>query len=574
MPEPRIGVFICHCGGNISDYVAVEGIREAVAGEPGVVIARTHMFTCSDAAQQEMIADVQKENLTGLVIASCSPKLHMFTFRGMAERAGMNPYQYVQVNLREQCSWAHTDDRKGATEKGTSLVRAGIARCRGANPLIPVRINTTPNVLVIGAGVAGLRGALSLSDMGLNVCLIEKAEHAGGWTGQLGKIYPHNSDGRDLTAKLLASIMERENIVLLTGAELVEKRGTVGDFHLTVHRNDENIALNAGAIVVATGFDTYQPVEGEYGYGLPGVVTLPEFRRMIDGSEGELIYNGRKVRSIAYIYCVGSRQDAGEGDNPHLYCSRYCCTAGVHSALLVSGKSAKIRQYHVFRDMRTYGKNEIIYEDSRNSGSIFLRPVDGTRPEVTQATRGLAVKIKDELTGGEDIEIDVDLVVLVTGMAPRENRRLTDILKLPLDKNGFYNEIHLKLRPVETVVDGVFLAGACQSPKTVAESVASSLAAVSKSAALLMRGHVDLDPLIAHVDPDRCTWCDACTKACPYEAIEQIEVNGKLAARIIESLCKGEGGCVPVCPANAIEIEGYTNVQVTDMIDALAREAV
>lgn len=572
MPEPRIGVFICHCGGNISDYVEVERVREAVANDPGVAVARTHMFTCSDAAQQEMIADIENEKLNGLVIASCSPKLHMFTFRGMAERAGMNPYQYVQVNLREQCSWAHTDDRKGATKKGASLVRAGIARCRGSQPLTPVRVNTTPNVLVIGAGVAGLRAALSLSDMGLNVCIIEKAAQAGGWTGQLGKMYPHNRDGRGLVSKLLVSVAERENIVLLTNMELAEKSGSVGDFHLTLQTGDDTIELHVGAIVVATGFDTYQPADGEYGYGLRGVVTLPEFRKMIDESGGELIHNGRPVKSLAYIYCVGSRQDAAESENPNPYCSRYCCSAGVHSALLVGEKMAGVHQYHVFRDMRTYGKNEVIYEDARNSGSVFVRPKDGTRPEILQTANGLTVKVEDELTGGEEIEIGADLVVLVTGMVPRENRQLTDILKLPVDKNGFYNEIHLKLRPVETVVDGVFLAGACQSPKTIAESVASSLAAVSKSAALLMRGHVDLDPLIAHVDPDRCSWCDACTMACPFDAIEQIEVNDKPVARVIESLCKGEGGCVPVCPANAIEIEGYTNVQVTDMIDALIRE--
>lgn len=570
--EPRIGVFICHCGGNISDYVEVARVRDAVAGDPGVVVARTHMFTCSDAAQQEMIADIENENLNGLVIASCSPKLHMFTFRGMAQRAGMNPYQYVQVNLREQCSWAHTDDRKGATEKGISLVRAGIAKCRGTHPLTPLRVDTTPNVLVIGAGVAGLRAALSLSDMGLNVCLIEKSGQIGGWTAQLGKLYPHNRDGRELTARLAAGVRERDNIILLANAELVEKRGSVGDFHLTVRTGAHTVPLHVGAIVVATGFDAYQPTEGEYGYGLPGVVTLPEFRRLLDRSEGDLTYNGKPVRSMAYIYCVGSRQAADESDRPHPYCSRYCCSAGVHTALLVHEQAAGARQYHVFRDMRTYGKNEIIYETARERGSVFLRPTDGTRPQVEQTAQGLTVHVRDELTGGQEIEIDADLVVLVTGMVPRENSRLTGILKLPVDRNGFFNEIHLKLRPVETVVDGVFLAGACQSPKSVAESVASSLAAVSKGAALLMRGHVELDPLIAHIDPQRCTWCEACAAACPYEAVEQVQVDGRPAARIVASLCKGEGGCVPACPHNAIEIEGYTDVQVTDMIDALARE--
>ncbi len=572
MSEKRIGVFVCHCGGNISDYVDVERVAAAVAEEPGVVVARTHTFTCSDAAQQEMIEDIGKETLDGLVIASCSPKLHMATFRGMAERAGLNPYQYVQVNLREQCSWTHTDDHRGATEKGVSLVRAGIARCAGTRPLTPLRVETTPHVLVIGAGVAGLRAALALSDLGLTVCIIEKAPHAGGWTGQLGRLFPHDRDGRELTARLLEAVDERDNIVLLTNAELAEKSGSVGDFHLTVRRGEERIPLHVGAIIVATGVDTYLPRDGEYGYGLPGVVTLPEFRRMLDTTEGPLTLDGRPVKTIAYIYCVGSRQSRDDGETPRTYCSRTCCSAGVHASLLADDRSAGVHQYHLFRDMRTYGKNELLYEAARGRGSVFIRPAEGTKPEVSRTDQGLCVRVTDALTADEELEIPADLVVLVTGVVPRENRGLTGVLKLPLDADGFFNEIHLKLRPVETVVDGIFLAGACQSPKSVAESVGAALSAVSKSASLLMRGHVDLEPLVARIDPGKCTGCGQCVAACPYEAVELVQMEGTAAARINGSLCKGEGGCVPVCPEMAIDIEGYTDGQITAMIDALARE--
>jgi len=573
MLKRKIGVFICHCGGNIADYVDVEKVCAAAQTHPDVAVAKCHMFTCSDAAQQEMIDDIRNEKLDGLVIASCSPKLHMYTFRGMAERAGINPYQYVQVNLREQCSWAHTDDRAGATDKGIRMVQAGIAKCRFSSPLNALRVETTPKVLVVGAGVAGLRAALALSDLGLSVFLIEKEAEVGGWVGRLGEMFPANRRGDETIANLLGRVREHENTTLFTSAQLVEKSGSIGDFEVKIEVQDQDaVSLNVGAIVVATGFDVYQPSDSEYGYGGQGVVTLPEFRELLDRSEDGLVYNGRPVNTIVYVYCVGSRQAADECENPNQYCSRYCCNAGVHTATLVHDRAPGVKQFHVFRDMRTYGKSELIYEQARNKGSLFIRRGPDSPVRVESTDTGPCVTVKDELTGGEELEIDADLVVLVTGMVPRENPQLVNALKLPLDKDGFFNEIHLKLRPVETVIDGVFIAGASQGPKDTAESVASALAAVSKSAALLMKGFVDLEPLIAKVDPDRCVWCDACTEACPYDAIERANVGGKEVAVITRSLCKGEGACVPVCPAGAIDVEGYTDSQVSEMIDALARE--
>jgi heterodisulfide reductase subunit A2 len=573
MLKRKIGVFICHCGGNIADYVDVEKVCAAAQSHSDVAVAKCHMFTCSDAAQQEMIDDIQNEKLDGLVIASCSPKLHMYTFRGMAERAGINPYQYVQVNLREQCSWAHTDDQAGATEKGIRLVQAGIAKCRLSTPLSALRVGTIPKTLVVGAGVAGLRAALALSDLGLSVFLIEKEPEVGGWVGRLGTMFPTNRRGGETISHLLGKVRERENITLFTSAQLVEKSGSLGDFNVRIEiQGQDAVSLNVGAIVVATGFDVYRPGDKEYGYGGPGVVTLPEFRELVDGSEKGLVYNGKPVETIVYIYCVGSRQTSEDCENPNKYCSRYCCSAGVHTATLVHDRAPTVKQFHLFRDMRTYGKSELIYEEARNKGSLFIRRSDDFPITVEQGATGLSVKVKDDLTGGEELEIDADLVVLVTGMVPRDNPQLVNALKLPLDKDGFFNEIHMKLRPVETVIDGVFIAGACQSPKTAAESVGAALAAVSKGAALLMKGYVDLEPLIARVDPDRCVWCDACTEACPYEAVERATIGGKEVAVITKSLCKGEGACVPVCPTSAIDVEGYTDGQVTEMIEALARE--
>jgi heterodisulfide reductase subunit A len=576
MSGRRIGAFICHCGGNISDYVDEEKVRTAAEKEPGVAIAKTFLFACSEAAQQEMIRTIQEEKLDGIVIASCSPKLHLTTFRAMAQRSGINPYMYTQVNLREQCSWAHRHEREEATGKAIRLVRAGIARTRLGSPLNEIRIETVPAALVVGAGVAGMRAALALSDIGMAVYLVERASVVGGRVPQWGRMFPNDREGAGMVETLLQEIRSREGITLFTDAEVVGKTGSVGDFSVTVRVGGaEEITLKIGAIVVATGFDPYAPKAGEFGHGLPGVVTLPEFRGLIAGANGKLRFGGREVRNIVYVYCVGSRQAGAEGNpRPNLYCSRYCCTAAVHTSILANGIDGDINQYHLYRDMRTYGKSEILFEEAGRKGSVFVRYAEDAPPVVEGSSGELIVRVGDGLLGGEEIEIPADLVVLVTGMSPRENANLVNVLKLPIDAAGFFNEIHPKLRPVETVIDGVFVAGAAQGPKTLAESVASSLAAVSKAAALLLKGYVDLPPLVAKVDTDRCTWCGECEKSCPYEgAVEKVRQGDREVAYVHPALCKGCGGCVPVCPVEAIDLEGYTNAQVKAMIDALAREA-
>jgi len=571
--EPRrIGVYVCHCGGNISDYVDVERVAESIREAGDVVVARTALFACSDATQQDIAEDIRDQRLDGLVVASCSPKLHTYTFRGVAARAGLNPYEYTQVNIREQCSWVHTDDVEAATAKATALVAANVSRTRLTIPLEPMVVETLPRALVIGGGIAGLRAAIGLADIGLGVTLVERDIHLGGWVGSFGRMFPHGRNGRELIANLVAEIRKRPAITVLTGAEVVSKSGSFGNYRVQVRIGDPGsgtIEVAVGSIVVATGFDSYEPETGEFGRGIDGVVTLPEFKALVDESTGPLVHRGRVVRSIAYVYCVGSRQSADTPD-PNAYCSRFCCAATVQASVDVACLDPAVRQFHLYRDMRTYGTFEPLYTDARKAGSVFLKYAPDAPPEVERTAEGrLTVTVRDLLTANETLAIPVDLVVLVTGMVPRANGDLVGVLKLPAGSDGFFNEIHPKLRPVETVVDGVLIAGACQGPKTSAESVASGLAAVTQSAAVLRKGYTELDPLVATVAPQACTACGDCLSACPYDAISMAGSDGRPTAVISPTGCKGCGGCVPLCPENAIDLLGYTDAQIRATIEGL-----
>ena len=571
----RIGVYICHCGGNISDYVDVAAVRAAVADDPDVLVAETTMFACADGQQHDMVRDIREQHLDGLVVASCSPKLHTTTFRGVSTRADLNPYAYTQVNIREQDSWAHSDDREGATRKAIDLVSAGIAKTRLSSPLHPLRVETVPATMVVGGGVTGLRTAIGLADIGISVILVERDAELGGWLGRLGPMFPHDVAGRDQVARLLAEIALRPTITVLTNAELVGKTGSFGNYTAKVHLRseaaDELRQFQVGTFVIATGADVYSPEVGELGYGIDGVVTLHEFGTLVDeAADGTLTWKGRRVRSIAYVYCVGNRQPDGNA-----YCSKFCCAATVHASIKVSRIDPTVRQFHLHRDVRAYGRYELLYTESRERGSVYLRYPDDAPPEVEQTPDGrLAVTLVDALTGPDRVTLPVDLVVLVTGMVPRENERITTLLKLPTGDDGFYNEIHPKLRPVETVVDGVMIAGTCQGPKPATEAVSGGLAAVTQSAGILKRGFAELDPLVATVDADACTGCGDCLGTCPYDAISMFACDEGEKALVSAANCKGCGGCVPTCPADAIDLLGYTSAQMLAAIDGLATTGV
>jgi len=563
--KERIGVYICHCGGNISDYVDVAQIRDLVKKEDGVTVSKNVMFACADSSQKQMIRDIEDQNLDAIVVASCSPKLHLHTFRNVAVRGGINPYNYTQVNVREQCSWAHSDTPSEASVKAAGLIRAGIRKVAFSKALDNIEVTSTRAVVIVGAGVSGMRASIDLAKMGNQVYLVEKENATGGNVAGWNELFVTGQSGTAIAASLANQIRELSNITLFTNASVARVSGSLGNFSVDVQTGEEILHLKAGAILVATGFEPYQPSEGEFGYGQDhNVITLPEFRRLIDNSKDALIIDGREIKSIAWIYCAGMRQSKGENK----YCSRVCCTTAVHSSLLVHEKFRDVRAYHFYRDIRTYGKQEILYERSSRNGDIYLKYDEKAPPVVRRSGNKLLVKVRDELTGRQEVEVETDLVVLVTGMVPRsDSNAIAGLLKIPVGNDKFFNEIHPKLRPVETVINGVFLGGSCKGPKNISESVQSSLSAAVKINALTKNPTIQLEPIIARVNAEACAWCGKCAEVCDYDAVNPVEKSGKTVASVNEATCKGCGMCVPVCPSNAIDIAQYSDHEIEGMID-------
>lgn len=640
--KQRIGVYICHCGGNISDYVDVEQLGKKFHDEENVVVSKDVMFACADSNQKDMIADIQENKLDAIVVCSCSPKLHLHTFKGVAVRAGLNPSNYVQVNIREQCSWPHSDRPHEATVKAAGLIRAGINRVKFSESLDNIDIAVKKSALIIGAGVSGMKAAIDLARSGNEVFLIEKDYFVGGRIAQKDKLFPVDKSGKDVVTALYNEIKKFSNITIFTGATVEKVSGSLGNFTIdikvkprfinpkadkqavkrameecpvevedtfnlglikrkaiyknypealpdvpvvdmealkaapdfiskfasTFNTNEEveTLSLIAGSVLITTGYDHYQPKEGEFGYKtVDNVVTLPELNRMMELQPEKLMHNGKKVKTIAFIYCVGSRQTKGENK----YCSRQCCTSTIHTSLQLKEKYKDIQTYHLYRDIRTYGKNEIMYDQSSKQGDIYFKYEEKELPVVKKDGKKAVVKVKDYLTYKKQLEIEADLVVLVTGMVAREDSgHISELFKVPIGSDKFFNEIHPKLKPVETVIKGVYIGGSCQGPKNVTESVQSSLAGASKITALLKSGTVSVDPIIARINPDACTWCGKCADVCDYTALKEItDEKGKHIAAVNKAVCTGCGICAPVCPENAIEVAQYTDNEIESMID-------
>lgn len=596
---PRIGVYICRCGGNISDVVDVERVAETARLIPGVALAKVHTFVCSDPGQQTISNDILEENLDRVVVASCSPFLHETTFRGAVSRGGMNPYLYEHVNIREQASWAHKHDPAGATSKAIRMIAAAVGKLRHAVPLDQIKLPNHRRALVIGGGIAGMKAVADLAGRGIKVILVEISHQLGGHLNEQGRVYPSEQSAEELVAELKRAVSQNANIEVLLSCKVTAVSGFIGNFKVAVESVASAEAATpkseavVGAIIMATGFRPYVPQDGEFLYRTePCVVTMPEFiqlMRSVSPDAKRLTYRAQSIRNIAFLHCVGSRQldgvhEPGLNGRLNTYCSRTCCTTILQQALALRTRFPQVGVFDCNQDIRTYGRGEEnYYIEASKAGVTFFR-YNGEEPPKVEPTPpnrsrdgALSVTVKDALTWGQELTLSVDMVVLGTGMMPGPIEDLIEQIKLSTGEDGFLQEVHPKLRPVEVAVNGVLLAGTAQGPMNIQETLAAAGAAAVKAAAMFATEDVELNPYVAQVDLSLCRGEAQCVTQCDYEGalkIVQMEIDGAMVQRALVNagLCVGCGACVAVCPHRAIDLNGWRLDQFEAMVDGLAAD--
>jgi heterodisulfide reductase subunit A-like polyferredoxin len=543
--------------------VDVEAVTEFAATLPGVVVARNYTYMCSEPGQALIKEDARTLGLNRVVVASCSPRMHEPTFRGASQEGGVNPYQFEMANIREQCSWVH-HDRHEATEKAKALVYAAVMKAARLEPLEEREAPVTPAALVIGGGVAGMAAALDIADAGFPVHLVEQSDHLGGRVAELNRTFPDLEPVPEWLPMLVDRVQRHPNITVYLNSRVTGITGFVGNFEATVEPVGTGFAparIQVGAIVIATGYNVFDPrLKPEFGYGLyPQVVTTLELEHRL--ASGDLTVNGKTPKDVVFIKCVGSRdQQLGRP-----YCSRVCCMISAKQAQLVRQALPDSRVTVFYMDVRTFGKRgEEFYDEARRAGVRYRR---GNVSEIYRRGDRVVVRVEDTLLG-RTLEHEADLVVLAVGMEPRpEAADIAALLKLPRSADGFFLEAHPKLRPVDTAVDGVFLAGCCQGPKDIPDTVAQAKAAASSALIPLMRGVVPMEAATAIVDPELCAGCGMCVEICPYGAPALDPLWG--VSRVNAVLCKGCGACAVTCPSKAIRLQHFTPDQILAQVEAL-----
>ncbi|MBZ9570416.1 CoB--CoM heterodisulfide reductase iron-sulfur subunit A family protein [Methanobrevibacter sp. TMH8] len=641
--EPRIGVYVCHCGINIGGVVDVPAVAEYAKTLPNVVIAKDYKYYCSDPGQQVIQDDIKEHNLNRIVVAACSPRLHEPTFRRCVREAGLNQFLFEFANLREHDSWVHMGEPEAATEKAKDLTRMAVAKARLLEPLEASVVSVDNKAMVIGGGVAGIQSALDLADMGFQTYMIEKQPTIGGRMGQLDKTFPTLDCSMCILAPKMVDVGKHENIELMTYSEVREVDGYIGNFKVKVEKKpryideelcvgcgscvevcpiempnyfDEGIGMvkaayipfpqavplcatidkdyciecklcdqicergavkhdqesefvdiEVGTIIVATGYDPYNPTEKlEYGYGAhSNVITAMEIERMINASgptEGHVVKpsDHKTPKRVAFIHCVGSRDE--QIGKP--YCSRVCCMYSMKNAQLIIDHEPDTEVTLYYMDIRAFGKGfEEFYKNSQEKYGIkFVRG----RPSEVIENDDLTLTVRGEDTLLNTVtEYDYDLVVLSVGLVPPEgSETLRQTIGLSKSGDGFLMEAHPKLRPVDTLTDGVYLAGVAQGPKDIPDAVAQGSGAAARAAIPMVKGEVEIEPIIATTDADVCGACEVCVELCPYGAVS-IEDD---QATVNVALCKGCGTCVGACPSGAMDQNHFKTDQIMAQIEA------
>jgi heterodisulfide reductase subunit A-like polyferredoxin len=562
--EPRIGVFICHCGINIGGVVNVPEVVEYAKTLPNVVYVEDNLYTCSQDTQERIKEKIAEYDLNRVVVASCSPRTHEPLFQETIREAGLNKYLFEMANIRDQCSWVHMYEPEEATEKAKDLVRMTVAKVALKRSLKPLSLPINRSALVIGGGVAGMMAALTIADQGFEVHLLERGEELGGMARRIH----YNLDGEDVQSflsDLIRRVEEHPRIRVYTHAYIVDAYGYVGNFTTEImrYRGRTIESIEHGVTIIAAGAEEHKPNDYLYGKD-PRVLTQLELEEEIARGSQDIV----NCDNLVMIQCVGSREE----ERP--YCSRVCCNQAIKNALKLKEINPEMNIYILYRDIRTYGFYERYYREAREKGIIFLRYSEGERPHVTRLKKDgqylLRVEVKDPVLG-EEIAIDADILALSVPIVPSEDaRELATFYKVPLNEDNFFLEAHVKLRPVDFATDGVFLCGLAHAPKSISESIAQAKAAALRATNILVKEALTAEGIVCEVREEICGGCGICEALCPYGAIA-VDKERRVAS-VNEALCKGCGTCAAACPSGAAQLRGFRRDQISAMLAAALSE--
>ena len=548
----RIGVFVCDCGSNIAGYLDCPDIAEYAETLPNVVFVKENLYTCSEAGINEIKDAIKDEKLNRVVVASCSPRTHEPLFRESCAEAGLNPYLFEMVNIRDQCSWVHMQERQEGNQKAMDLIRMGVAKAALLQPQEPIQSEMDPKALVIGGGISGMTSALVLANRGYQVFLVEKSKELGGLLRNLHKLAPANVDAQELLTKQAEAVKNQENISLLTSTTIKEIQGYIGHYDVTVSTNGVEQEFGVGVIIIATGAKVFRP-EGLYNYDGKRVITQFELEALFKT-------NKFKANNVVMIQCVGAR------DEERKYCSRICCMIAIKNGIAIKEQNPEAKVHILYRDIQAYGtENEALYQRSKQLGVRYIKYDQEKLPEVQDK----AVKVYHHLLG-RDLELEQDLVVLSTPLiAGEDNEELSKLLRVTLDENKFFLEAHVKLKPLDFATDGVYLCGNAHYPATIREAISQALGAASRASIPLAKGMMTVEPIVSILaDEDACRGCGLCVALCPYGALEIVETEKGRKVRVIPVACKGCGVCASTCYQHALSINSYTDQQVEEQIRA------
>ncbi len=564
LEEPRIGVYVCHCGANIGRIVDVPSTVAYARSLPGVVHAEDNLFICSTEAAAMLAKDIKERGLNRVIVAACTPRTHEPLFRDTLREAGINQYYYDMANIREHCSWVHSKEKEAATAKAKDIIRMSVARSRFLEPLREFDLPVDKRALVVGGGIAGLTGALSIAEQGHEVHLVEKEAQLGGMARRI----TYTLEGADVQGylrELIRRVHQNPLIHLYTNATVLQAKGYVGNFTTKVQSDRGVLEIKHGATLIAVGADAYGP--REYLYGQDGrVLTNLELEEKLAGGDEAVL----GAENVVMIQCVGCR------NQDRSYCSRICCGHSIKNALKLKELNPQASIYILFRDMRTYGFREDYYREASSKDVKFIRYKPEAPPlveAVEEDGRGfLRVSLQDYILG-QELVIDADLLALAAAVVPPASaKEISQMFKVSLGADGFFQEAHVKLRPVDFGAEGVYLCGAAHYPKHISETISQAYGAAGRVLTLLANETVVASGSVCAVDEHRCIGCQACAVACAFGAIEMAETKQGQKARVIPVLCKGDGLCNAKCPTGAIQLKHYTDEELLGQIKAGLRD--